>query len=190
MKHVSLFPIGRGSDPGSFIGPIQNKVQYERVTELLADVKAKDQKVLLGGGISQTDQTKNGYFIQPTIVDRPADASDVVTKEAFGPVIPLLEWSDTEEVITRVNASDMGLGASVWAKDLALAQNIGEELEVGSVWINKALAIQPTAAFGGHKKSGIGREWGVEGLRGFCNTRTLFRYGALQDSVKHDSPTV
>ena len=118
--------------------------------------------------------SENGFFIQPTVVDNPADNSKVVAEEAFGPIVPLLEWADVDEVIHRVNASDMGLGASVWAKHQDRALSIGERLEAGSVWINKHMEIQPTATFGGHKKSGIGREWGLDGLRGYCNVQTVF----------------
>ncbi|KAH8660218.1 Aldehyde/histidinol dehydrogenase [Xylariales sp. PMI_506] len=172
VKYVSSLKVGNGVDEGTFIGPVQNQRQYERVKEFLDDIQKNNQTLLLGGDVGES--ISNGFFIKPTIVDSPPDESMVVAEEPFGPVVPLMTWSNVEEVIERVNNSDMGLGASVWSKSTKLARQIGEELDVGSVWINQHLGIQPIAAFGGHKKSGIGCEWGVDGLKGFCNTQTIF----------------
>ena len=172
VKHVLSLKVGNGFEDGTFMGPIQNKLQYERVKEFLDDVQKQKQTVLTGGSTIET--AKNGFFIQPTVIDNPADDSKVVVEEQFGPIVPLLQWSDIEEVIDRLNASDMGLGASVWTKNQSLGLRIGEDLEVGSLWLNEHLGIQPIATFGGHKKSGIGREWGVDGLRGYCNSQSLF----------------
>lgn len=85
-----------------------------------------------------------------------------------------MQWSTEEEVIKRANGTDMGLGASVWSKDLKKAERMARQLDAGSVWVNAHLEIQPTAAFGGHKHSGIGAEWGTAGLKSYCNTQTLF----------------
>jgi acyl-CoA reductase-like NAD-dependent aldehyde dehydrogenase len=85
-----------------------------------------------------------------------------------------MSWSTEEEVIERANDTKMGLGASVWTKDKTRARHIAEQLEAGSVWINTHVEVSPIATFGGHKQSGIGCEWGVEGLKHFCNTQTLF----------------
>ncbi|KAJ0423363.1 aldehyde dehydrogenase [Aspergillus carlsbadensis] len=172
VAHSSSLTVGNGSEDGVFMGPVQNRLQYDRVREFIADTGTNSHTVLTGGDTIKTPS--NGLFIQPTVIDNPPDYSKIVVEEPFGPIVPLLQWSDTAEVVERVNASEMGLGASVWSKDHNLAVRIGEELDVGSVWFNEHLAIRPTAAFGGHKKSGVGAEWGSAGLRGFCNTQTLF----------------
>ncbi|KAM5368089.1 hypothetical protein ACJZ2D_009693 [Fusarium nematophilum] len=172
LKYISSLAVGNGLQDGVFMGPIQNKRQYDRVQEFLADAREKSQTVLTGGNI--VGSVDKGFFVPPTVVDNPPDDSKIVVEEPFGPIVPLLQWHDVDDVVRRVNASDMGLGASVWAADHNLAARIAEELEVGSVWINEHLGIQPTATFGGHKKSGIGREWGLDGLRGYCNSQTLF----------------
>ncbi|KAH6668933.1 Aldehyde/histidinol dehydrogenase [Halenospora varia] len=169
---VEAFKVGNGVEKDTFIGPVQNKPQYDRVTSFLDDIRDCGQKIATGGQVIHTK--KDGMFIQPTVVDNPPDDSKIVMEEPFGPVVPLLQWSEEAEVITRVNASEMGLGASVWSKDLDRAVHIGEALEVGNVWINEHLGIKPTATFGGQKKSGIGNEWGRDGLRGYCNTQTIF----------------
>ncbi|KAF5024607.1 hypothetical protein F66182_3370 [Fusarium sp. NRRL 66182] len=172
MASLSQLKVGDGLEDGTFMGPVQNKVQYERVQELLADTEENKYNVLKGASVPDVQQ--QGFFIQPVVVDNPPDDSKIVTEEPFGPLVPLLKWSRLDDVLSRVNASDMGLGASVWTCDDELGMRIAENLDVGSVWLNDHLSLQPTATFGGHKKSGIGREWGVDGLRGYCNSQTLF----------------
>lgn len=92
----------------------------------------------------------------------------------IGPIVPILSWSDESEVVARANNTKMGLGASVWTRDLAQGKRIAEQLEAGSVWVNSHMEVNPNAAFGGHKQSGIGSEWGLNGLKAFCNAQTLF----------------
>ena len=91
-----------------------------------------------------------------------------------GPVLPVMEWTDESEVIKRANDTAMGLGASVWSNNIENASRIARKIKAGNIWINTHMEIQPDAAFGGHKQSGIGSEWGAEGLRSYCNTRTVY----------------
>lgn len=91
-----------------------------------------------------------------------------------GPIVPLLSWKSEDEVIERANDSLMGLGASIWCNDLKKAQRVAKEIQAGSVWVNTHFDLSPMAPFGGHKESGLGTEWGANGLKGFCNVQTLF----------------
>lgn len=88
--------------------------------------------------------------------------------------MPILSWHSEEEVIARANNTPMGLGASVWTKDVAKGRRIALQLEAGNVWVNNHMDTSPNAPFGGHKQSGLGVEWGLAGLRSFCNTQTLY----------------
>ena len=90
-----------------------------------------------------------------------------------GPILPIMPWSDEDDVIARANNTRMGLGASVWSSDLDEAARIAKKLDAGSVWVNSHLQVGPTFSFGGHKESGIGSEWGIGGLKAFCNVQTL-----------------
>lgn len=92
----------------------------------------------------------------------------------IGPIVPILSWNAESEVLARANNTKMGLGASVWTRNLEQGRRIAEQLESGSVWINTHLEVSPYAPFGGHKQSGIGSEWGNSGLKAFCNVQTLF----------------
>jgi acyl-CoA reductase-like NAD-dependent aldehyde dehydrogenase len=85
-----------------------------------------------------------------------------------------MSWNDEDDVIARANNTNMGLGASVWSSDVAEARRIGTRLEAGNVWINTHIEVNPKYPFSGHKESGIGAEWGVSGLKGYCNVQTLF----------------
>lgn len=91
-----------------------------------------------------------------------------------GPIVPLLSWKDEEDVIARANNSPMGLGASIWCNDLKKAEKAARQMQAGSVWINTHFDLSPMAPFGGHKESGLGVEWGTNGLKELCNVQTLF----------------
>lgn len=91
-----------------------------------------------------------------------------------GPVFPVLKWKDEEEVLRRANDSPMGLGASVWTRDIEQGERMAKKLKAGTVWINTHLELQPNAPFGGHKQSGIGAEHGVEGIKSYSNTQALY----------------
>lgn len=159
-----------GSKQGTTIGPIQNKKQYERVKELIED--AKQHGTVIAGG---EPLDRPGYFIPPTIVrDLPEDAR-LVQEEQFGPVLPLIRFDDVDDVIARANASEYGLGASVWGADEDAAYAVAERIASGTVWVNEVQHLTPFAAFGGMKQSGLGVEGGLEGLAEYTNTQTITR---------------
>ncbi|OLN96784.1 putative aldehyde dehydrogenase, partial [Colletotrichum chlorophyti] len=170
VSHVKGYNLGDGSLQGVTHGPLQNSMQFERVKTFFSDIKSQGWEVAVGGEI----ETSQGYFITPTIIDRPPEKSRIVVEEPFGPIVPLLSWQDEEDVISRANDTAMGLGASVWTKDLEKAARVAKQIQAGSVWINTHFDLSPMAPFAGHKESGIGAEWGANGLKGFCNVQTLF----------------
>lgn len=162
-------PMGDGSQPGVALGPIQNRAQFERVRDLIEDSEAAGYRMVQGSA----PQNSGGYFTPITLVDNPDDDSRVVREEQFGPILPLLRFSDEDDAVRRANNSDMGLAATVWTSDLERAMRVADKLETGSVWINEALAVSPFAAFGGRKQSGVGAENGVEGLLAFTEPKTI-----------------
>jgi acyl-CoA reductase-like NAD-dependent aldehyde dehydrogenase len=96
-----------------------------------------------------------------------------VDEEQFGPVLPVIKYSDPEDAVARANASPWGLGGSVWSGDTERAYALAEKLEAGTVWINKHAELDPTLPFGGAKQSGIGTELGQEGLREFTQLKVI-----------------
>ncbi|GJC83078.1 putative aldehyde dehydrogenase FUS7 [Colletotrichum liriopes] len=169
---VKNLPVGDGQQEGTVLGPVQNQMQFDRVKELLKDIE--EQKLKVAAGSTAPASNGKGYFITPTIVDNPPDNSRIVVEEPFGPVFPVLKWSDEKDVIHRANDTLMGLGASVWSKDLEKAQSIAKKLKAGNIWINTHLELQYDAPFGGHKQSGIGYEYGAGGLKAYCNAQSMF----------------
>ncbi|KIW47566.1 uncharacterized protein PV06_00254 [Exophiala oligosperma] len=172
VRHVNGLKVGNGREDGVALGPVQNQMQYDKVSGFLSAAE-KEGWTVVAGGVS-TKQPGTGYFIQPAVIDRPPDDSSIVTEEPFGPIMPLLAWTDKDDVISRANDTPMGLGASVWSKNLDEARSIAEKLEAGSVWLNAHLALDVSVPFGGHKESGIGCEGGIEGLKAFCNIQSLY----------------
>ncbi|KAI4619333.1 uncharacterized protein J4E87_007583 [Alternaria ethzedia] len=163
---------GAGTEEGVVVGPLQNKMQFDKVQNMYAQIPLQNWKPALAGTITPTPQT--GYYITPTIIDNPPEDSRIVQEEPFGPIVPLLKWSNEDDVIDRANALRTGLGASVWSKDITRAEGMARRLEAGSVWVNSHFDVDPRVPFGGHKESGVGMEWGMEGLKHYTNSRSLW----------------
>ncbi|KOS21728.1 putative aldehyde dehydrogenase-like protein [Escovopsis weberi] len=169
---------GGGFEPDVVVGPVQNRMQYEIVKDMYADVAKNGYKTALHG---EPRDPENGFIIEPMIVENPPDDARVVTEEPFGPIVPVLKWSSDDEVIDRANGLETALGASVWSKDLDRAQAMGRQLSAGSVWINSHFDVAPDVPFGGHKASGIGMEWGLEGFKHFTNTTSMWVWKKIFD---------
>ncbi len=170
VAYAATVQVGDGAQQGTRLGPIQNHQQYARVLDLIADAKAKGYKFLIGGEHSAAP----GYFVPVSLIDNPPDDARIVQEEQFGPVLPLLKFDHVDEAVARANASDYGLGASVWSADTDAALAVGARLQAGTVWINESGYLSPLAAFGGHKQSGLGVEGGLDGLLEYTNAQTTF----------------
>ncbi|MBL0371143.1 aldehyde dehydrogenase family protein [Rhizobium sp. KVB221] len=160
-------PVGDGMNESSILGPIQNRMQFDKVSRLVADA-AKRGKVLLGG------QAGKGLFYPPTIVSGLSNGDPLVDEEQFGPALPVIAYSNVEDAIAMANDSENGLGGSVWSSDIEAAKKVAGRMQCGSVWINKHGAIQPNAPFGGVKASGLGVEFGEEGLEEYTDIQVIF----------------
>lgn len=169
VDYAKTVKVGDGAQQGTDLGPIQNRMQFEKLKDLLADAHAQGHNFLLGGDVEEG----KGFFVPVTIIDNPPDDSRVVVEEAFGPVLPLLKFNDIDDVIARANNTEYGLAASVWGKDIATARSIAERIDAGTVWVNEIHSFSPHVAFGGHKQSGIGIENALEGLAEYTNSQTL-----------------
>lgn len=171
VAYAKTVKVGDGSEQGTQIGPINNKPQYERVLDLIQDAKDKGYKFLMGGEKADVP----GYFVPITILDNPPEDARIVQEEQFGPVLPLIRFDDYDDVIARANATEYGLGGSVWSKDEEKAYELAQRIQSGTVWVNETQHLSPLAAFGGMKQSGVGVEGGLEGLLEYTNAQTLVR---------------
>ena len=151
--------VGDGLEQGTQYGPLQNRMQFEKVRQLI-DEAQQVGKVIAGGAVGEG----KGYFIRPTIVRDIEDGSRLVDEEQFGPVLPVIKFSDPDDALRRANSSPYGLGGSIWSKDVDRAYRMAERMDAGTVWVNKHLDLGPNIPFGGSKQSGLGTELGEQGL--------------------------
>lgn len=155
--------VGNGLEEGVQLGPLNNRPQLERVSELVSDAVSRGARAVTGGKAVDGP----GYFHEPTILAGVEDGFRIVDEEQFGPALPIVKYRSVDEAIERANGTLFGLGGSVWGGDAERAAAVADELDCGSVWVNTHLAIGPGQPFGGFKWSGVGTEnghWGVEGF--------------------------
>ncbi|QDC11661.1 aldehyde dehydrogenase family protein [Oceanicola sp. D3] len=167
VDFAKTIPLGDPLDENSILGPISNQMQFDKV-KALVDASKHQGRVLLGGAPGE------GLFYPPTIIADLDNSAPLVAEEQFGPALPIIKFEDVEEAIAMANDVEVGLGGSVWTTDTAKGQEIASRLECGSVWLNSHGMIQPNAPFGGLKKSGLGVEFGEEGLMEYTDIQTQF----------------
>lgn len=160
--------VGDGLEQGTRVGPVQNRAQFEKVKGFLEAAK-RDGNVIAGGQVLDRD----GFFISPTIVRDVSDGQAIVDEEQFGPILPVIRFDDIEDVIARANASEYGLGGSVWSQDMARATEIAGRIESGQVWVNHHIGIGPHIPMAGFKESGLGVEQSVEGLTEYTQLQVI-----------------
>ncbi|MGC2855807.1 aldehyde dehydrogenase family protein [Novispirillum sp. DQ9] len=167
---AQAMPMGDGLDEANVIGPIQNAMQFNKVRALVDDAKARGGRILTGGA---PVEGATGYFYPITLVADVDHGVPLVDEEQFGPVLPIIRYTDVDAVIDKANDNPLGLGGSVWSRDLDKARALAARLECGTAWVNKHGAIQPNAPFGGVKGSGLGVEFGEEGLAEYTTIQTI-----------------
>jgi succinate-semialdehyde dehydrogenase / glutarate-semialdehyde dehydrogenase len=159
--------VGRGTDPGVDVGPLIDSAQREKVAELVEDAVNGGARVLCGG--APVDGP--GYFFAPTVLADPAPDAALLHEEIFGPVAPVVAFDDEDAAISSANATEYGLVAYVYTRDLSRALRVTDALETGMVGINRGVVSNAAAPFGGVKASGLGREGGAEGIGEYLETK-------------------
>lgn len=165
---ASSVTTGPASESPDF-GPIQNKMQFDKVCALAEDAKAAGATFMTGGA----PLDRPGYFFPVTIVRDIEEQTRLVQEEPFGPILPVIKFSDVEDALARANNSSSGLGGSIWSSDIEKAQALAARLECGTAWVNNHAMIQPDAPFGGVKQSGFGVEFGSYGLEEYTSIQTM-----------------
>jgi acyl-CoA reductase-like NAD-dependent aldehyde dehydrogenase len=169
--HARAAKVGDGTDPETQLGPINNRPQYDRVSELVADALKGGARAVAGGKPIDSP----GNFFEPTILADITDGTRIVDEEQFGPALPVIPYREIDDAVERANATHFGLSGSVWSGDADRAAEVAERLECGTAWVNTHLALAPHQPFGGAKWSGLGVENGTWGLYGFTELQVLHR---------------
>lgn len=166
--------VGNGLDPDTTVGPLINARQRDRVEQLVTSSVDQGAKVLTGG--ARPD--RSGYFYEPTVVTEVKPGAPIHNEEIFGPVMPVIPFDDVDAALAEANATDYGLAAYVFTRDLHTAFKVSEGLEFGMIGINDWAPSTPEAPFGGMKQSGLGRESGSEGILEYVEPKTRY-WGGL-----------
>ena len=166
----------RLGDPGletTDLGPVISKKQQERVLNYISKGRADGATIATGGNVPSSPELSRGFFLEPTIFTNVRNQSTIAQEEIFGPVLSVIKYSTEGEAIRLANESAYGLGAGVWSADKERAVRVARQLRAGTVWVNEWHLISEKAPFGGYKQSGVGREFGVEGLKEYTEAKHL-----------------
>jgi acyl-CoA reductase-like NAD-dependent aldehyde dehydrogenase len=164
------YRVGDGFEPDVQMGPLQNKMQYDKVLNVLEGTKRQPGVRILAGGHTLNHP---GYYVAPTIVADITDDARLVAEEQFGPILPVLKYKEVDDAIARANNTRMGLCASVWTRDIEKGAAIAARIEAGTVWVNHHLGSEADVPFGGFKESGLGREHGVMGVQSYMEAQVI-----------------
>jgi betaine-aldehyde dehydrogenase len=164
--------VGPGLEKGVEVGPVISQAQLERVLHYI-EVGKREAELVVGGKRLTEGELAKGYFIAPTVFDRvPVDAR-IAQEEIFGPVISVLTFKNEQEAAEIANATVYGLAAAVWTNDINKALRVAKKVRAGMVWVNTFGKLYPNAEMGGFKQSGIGRQYGLEGLWEFTELKHI-----------------
>lgn len=166
--------IGDPMQSDTNVGPVTTKPQYNKVLEYIDIAKQEGATCVLGGGPYDGPEAKGGQFVQPTIFTGVRNDMRIAQEEVFGPVLSIIPFEDEEEAVAIGNDVDFGLAAGVWTSDIGRAIRMSDRLRVGTVWVNTYRAISFTTPFGGFKRSGIGRENGLEAIKQYCEVKSVW----------------
>jgi succinate-semialdehyde dehydrogenase/glutarate-semialdehyde dehydrogenase len=169
-ERMATLKVGRGTEPGVDVGPLIDDRQRAIVEELVQDAIDKGAK-LLTGGERLSGPAYPGYFYAPTVLAQVPAHARALREEVFGPVAPVTTFSTEEQAVNAANATEYGLVAYLYTRDLARTFRVAEAIEAGMIGVNQGIVSNPAAPFGGVKQSGFGREGGFEGIDEYLETK-------------------
>jgi acyl-CoA reductase-like NAD-dependent aldehyde dehydrogenase len=169
VERAQAAKVGPGTEEGVQFGPVQNKAQFDYVCELAEDTVHNGGRFACGGQPLQGE----GYFFPLSVAVDVRDGMRIVDEEQFGPILPVIQFSDVDEAIAAANSSENGLGGSIWTRDEERGAELALRLECGTAWVNNHSQLSPAAPFGGAKQSGIGVEFGNYGLEEYMQLQAV-----------------
>ena len=166
--------MGNPLDTGTQVGPVTTRPQYDKVLDYIRIAKGEGAVCRLGGAPAQRPECGSGWFVEPTIFTGVKPDMRIAQEEVFGPVLSIIPFDDEDEAVRIANGTVYGLAAGVWTKSIRRALTMSERLEAGTVWVNTYRAVSYMSPFGGYKRSGIGRESGVDAIREYLQTKSVW----------------
>ncbi|MEK7438756.1 MAG: aldehyde dehydrogenase, partial [Pseudomonadota bacterium] len=176
-KLLALARTARMGDPMSLdtqVGPVTTRPQYEKVLDYIDIAKQEGAKLLLGGGPATRPECGKGWFVEPTVFAGVNNKMRIAQEEVFGPVLSIIKFKDEAEALAIANDVRFGLGSGVWTSDIGRAIRMSERIQAGTVWVNTYRAVSYLSPFGGYKDSGLGRENGMDAVREYLQTKSVW----------------
>jgi len=175
--------IGDPKSPDTNVGPVTTRPQFEKIIEYIDIAKKEGAVCVLGGGPYTGPGTKGKQFIAPTIFTGVKNDMRIAQEEIFGPVLAVIPFEDEDEAVEIANDVVFGLAAGVWTSDMGRSFRMAEKLNVGTVWVNTYRAVSYTSPFGGYKRSGLGRESGIDAIYEYLQVKSV--WVATQTSARN-----
>jgi aminomuconate-semialdehyde/2-hydroxymuconate-6-semialdehyde dehydrogenase len=174
-KHTAEIAVGDPMSENIYMGPVVSRDQKEKVLAAIEQARGEQARITVGGGVPKNldAKFKNGYFLEPTIIEDLTNCSDLWQREIFGPVVTVMKFKYAHDAVKWANTSSYGLSASIWTQDVSRAHKVAAQIQAGTVWVNTWSLRDPRVPFGGVKSSGVGREGGEESLRAYSETKTV-----------------
>ena len=174
VGRVKLLNVGDPNNEDSNQGAIVSQQHFDKIRDCIELAKQEGGKILCGGSaVEVPGRCKDGWFIEPTVIEGVANGSQTNQQEIFGPVVTIQPFDGADDAIAKANESTYGLAATIWTSNLNVAHQVAAEVESGIIWVNCWLARDLRTPFGGMKQSGLGREGGMEALRFWTEAKNV-----------------
>jgi|TARA_B110000503_G_scaffold28655_1_gene45929 aminomuconate-semialdehyde/2-hydroxymuconate-6-semialdehyde dehydrogenase len=170
---VSKLKVGNPFDTSTDIGALVSRPHLEKVKMYIDNATKYGGKVIFGGATVSVDNSEDGYYLEPTIIEVQDNSCILNQEEIFGPVVTIMPFNDENEVLAMANDVSYGLSATLWTNDLKRTMRVSKQIQAGIVWVNTWLLRDLRTPFGGVKNSGVGREGGFEALRFFTEPKNI-----------------